>query len=179
MNDQALVKQNESLKATIETLNKEISQLRKQLIKNPPIEGEDEIDAEIRREQEIITKAYVERLKALPIKSEGELQDGTYRRFVKIELPRSKQIATVVEADGVIGVMPEDTESETLEKALKCVIILTEKDGKEIQVTDEIRVELHKRVEHDLAAMIQAMNWLRKEERFPQFFRKEDTEPTN
>lgn len=173
MNDEALLKQNESLKKTIETLNKDISQLRKQVLTKQEVEINDEIDLELKKEQDEITKAYVDKLKALPTKGDGELQDGTYRRFVKVELPRSKQIATITEADGIIGVMPEMTEEETLDKALKCLIILTEKDGKEIQVTDEIRISLHTRVEHDLAAIIQAMNWLRKEERFPQFFRTE------
>lgn len=110
-------------------------------------------------------KIYCEKLKTFPIKEEGVLSDGTYRRFIKIELPRSKRIATMAEMDFDTSIMPDDTARDSFAKAIACLIEL---DGK--AVDKEIRDSFYKTTEEEVQPIADAFVWFQKEKLYPEYF---------
>jgi len=159
-----LQKQIDSLKKVLDNKQKEIDLLRKE---NLELQVKSELNTEDGKQK----TAIVEELKKLPILEQGQLQDGSFRGYVKIKLPKSGRIATMAEPDTDIMTMPEYEESEKINKILKCLIIVKEND-KETQVTDEIRETFHKVSEKEINPIIEAYVWLRKELMYPDFFRE-------
>jgi len=161
-----LQSQIDSLKKSLENRQKEIDLLRKENL-------ELQVKAEVNSEEGKLQTAIVKELKKLPILEQGLLQDGTYREFVKVKLPKSGRIVTVAEPDTDGMSMPEYTEKERNDKMLKCLIIV-EENGKQIQVTDEVRETFHKVGEKEILPIISAYVWLRKEVLYPDFFREKE-----
>lgn len=161
-----LQKQIDSLKETLSNRQKEIDLLRKENL-------ELQVKSEINSEAGQMTALIVKQLKEFPVLEEGQLQDGTYRGYIKVKLPKSGRIVTVAEPDTDISAMPEYEETEKINKILKCLIVI-EENGQQTQVTDEIRQTFHKVAEKEINPIISAYVWHRKELLYPEFFREKE-----
>lgn len=163
-----LQKQIDSLKETLSNRQKEIDLLRKENL-------ELQVKSEINSEAGQMTALIVKELKEFPVLEEGQLQDGTYRGYIKVKLPKSGRIVTVAEPDTDISSMQEYNSDGQLnfDKVLKCLIVI-EENGKQTQVTDEIRQTFHKVAEKEVNPIYKAFAWLRKELMYPDFFREKE-----